>query len=133
MAPDAYVAASIAGANMLKTAVTATRLGLVLYLIPYLLVYNPELMLKGSLSSLIVMFVSAVIGTYLLACALQGYILRDWRISVPERLIILGAALGLIKPGLYTDLVGFGLAVAVLIFHFLKVGGTGSKARPAGS
>ncbi|MBI4764342.1 MAG: TRAP transporter fused permease subunit [Deltaproteobacteria bacterium] len=133
VAPDAYVAASIAGANMLKTAVTASRLGLVLYLIPFLLVYNPELMMKGSMSVLLGVFISATIGTYLLACSLQGYILRDWKISVPERLILLAAALGLIKPGLYTDLIGFGLAVAVVGFRFIKLRGTGSKATPTGS
>ncbi|MFH2130727.1 MAG: TRAP transporter large permease subunit, partial [bacterium] len=119
VAPDAYVAASIAGANMLKTAVTATKLGLVLYLIPYMIIFNPALMLKGSLPVLIWTFGSAAVGTYMLACFLQGYLLRNWVISWPERLILLVASIALLKPGLTSDIIGFPVFLGVIGFRYL--------------
>ena len=51
MAPDAFVAAGISGAPMMKTALTACRLAVVIFVVPYMFVYNKALLLVGELGA----------------------------------------------------------------------------------
>jgi TRAP transporter 4TM/12TM fusion protein len=109
VAPGAFVAAGIAGADMMKTAWMACRLGLVVYILPYMFVYNNALLLKGDLSEIFLSAITAFIGVYALACGIQGYMLRPAKIY--ERVLFFVAALGLIKPGWISDLMGLGILV----------------------
>jgi TRAP transporter 4TM/12TM fusion protein len=113
VAPGAFVAAGIAGADMMKTAWMACRLGLVVYILPYMFVYNNALLLKGNLSEIILSAVTAFIGVYALACGIQGYMFRPAKIY--ERVLFFVAAIGLIKPGWISDLVGLAI-LAILAF-----------------
>jgi TRAP transporter 4TM/12TM fusion protein len=113
VAPGAFVAAGIAGADMMKTAWMACRLGLVVYILPYMFVYNNALLLKGDLSEIILSAITAFIGVYALACGIQGYMFRPAKIY--ERVLFFAAAIGLIKPGWISDLVGLGI-LAILAF-----------------
>jgi TRAP transporter 4TM/12TM fusion protein len=113
VAPGAFVAAGIAGADMMKTAWMACRLGLVVYILPYMFVYNNALLLKGNLSEIILSAITAFIGVYALACGIQGYMFRPAKIY--ERVLFFVAAIGLIKPGWISDLVGLGI-LAILSF-----------------
>ena len=113
VAPGAFVAAGIAGADMMKTAWMACRLGLVVYILPYMFVYNNALLLKGDLSEIILSAITAFIGVYALACGIQGYMFRPAKIY--ERVLFFVAAIGLIKPGWISDLVGLGI-LAILAF-----------------
>jgi len=109
VAPGAFVAAGIAGADMMKTAWMACRLGLVVYILPYMFVYNNALLLKGNLSDIILSAITAFIGVYALACGIQGYMFRPAKIY--ERVLFFIAAVGLIKPGWMSDLMGMGILV----------------------
>jgi TRAP-type uncharacterized transport system fused permease subunit len=113
VAPGAFVAAGIAGADMMKTAWMACRLGLVVYILPYMFVYNNALLLKGDLSEIVLSAITAFIGVYALACGIQGYMFRPAKIY--ERVLFFIAAIGLIKPGWISDLVGLGI-LAILAF-----------------
>jgi TRAP transporter 4TM/12TM fusion protein len=113
VAPGAFVAAGIAGADMMKTAWMACRLGLVVYILPYMFVYNNALLLKGDLSEIILSAITAFIGVYALACGIQGYMFRPAKIY--ERVLFFAAAIGLIKPGWISDLVGLAI-LAILAF-----------------
>jgi TRAP transporter 4TM/12TM fusion protein len=115
VAPGAFVAAGIAGADMMKTAWMACRLGLVVYILPYMFVYNNALLLKGDLSEIILSAITAFIGVYALACGIQGYMFRPAKIY--ERVLFFVAAIGLIKPGWISDLVGLGI---LCILSFLQ-------------
>ncbi len=132
VAPDAYVAASIAGSNMLKTAVTASKLGLVLYLIPYMIIFNPALMLKGSVLVLFWTFGTAALGTYMLACFLQGFLLKDWAINWLERIILLVASLFLLMPGLISDIAGASSLLFVIGVRYLLQRKTSISTRESG-
>ena len=98
---------------MMKTAWMACRLGLVVYILPYMFVYNNALLLKGNLSDIILSAITAFIGVYALACGIQGYMFRPAKIY--ERVLFFAAAIGLIKPGWISDLVGLGI-LAILAF-----------------
>jgi len=112
VAPGAFVAAGIAGAPMMRTAWMACRLGLVVYLLPYMFVYNNALLLKGNVQSILLSVVTALIGVYALACGIQGYVFRETKVY--ERVLCFAAAIALIKPGWITDILGVGLLGFVL-------------------
>jgi len=115
VAPGAFVAAGIAGAEMMRTAWMACRLGLVVYVLPYMFVYNNALLLKGSWGIILLSAITALIGVYALACGIQGYMFRPTKIY--ERIMCFAAAFTLIKPGWITDLIGIALLGAVIFMH----------------
>lgn len=115
VAPGAFVAAGIAGAAMMRTAWSACRLGLVVYILPYMFVYNPALLLYGDPKDVILSAITAFIGVYALACGIQGYMIRSTKIH--ERIILFIAAIALIKPGWISDLVGIILLASVVLMQ----------------
>ena len=106
----AYAGASIANTPPMKTGFAAWRIGLVGFIVPFMFVYGPALILEDSIPQIILACVTACIGVWALAISLEGYIFRDfpwW-----QRVIPFVAALLLIKPGIKTDIAGliiFGL------------------------
>ena len=115
VAPGAFVAAGIAGADMMRTAWMACRLGLVVYILPYMFVYNNALLLKGELGDIILSTITAFIGVYALSCGIQGFMFRPTRIY--ERILFFVAALALIKPGWISDLVGLAIFVGLILLQ----------------
>ncbi len=102
-----FAAAGIAGSPPMATAWQAMRLGAVLYIVPFMFVYSPALLATGSLPEIVLATLTAGLGIFCLAAGLQGWLRR---LATPvERALLLGAAVALISPGLYTDLAGVGL------------------------
>jgi TRAP transporter 4TM/12TM fusion protein len=108
----AYAAAGISGADPLKTGVTSCRLGLAAFIVPYMFVYAPQRLLVGSSTKIVLATVSSMIGVIALAGSVVGWFAR--KTGTIERVLLMIAALTLIKPGIYTDLVGLGLLAVVL-------------------
>ena len=110
MAPDAFVAAGIADAPMMKTAFTACRLALVIFILPYVFVYNNALLLIGSFFQIIWVSLTAFLGVLALAFALQNFF--DGKKMMPvTRLLFFVSSFLLIYPGYVTDLFGLGILV----------------------
>jgi TRAP transporter 4TM/12TM fusion protein len=106
-----YAAAAIAEAPMWSVGLHSVRLSIAGYIIPYMFVYGPALILQGSWLEIIWAATTAVVGTLALAAAVQGWgVVRAGWI---QRGLLFVAALSLIKPGVYTDLLGFALLVVV--------------------
>lgn len=102
----AIAAASIAGANAWRTGVFAMRLGTVNFVVPFLFVLNPTLILIGSPMNIAHDVVSAFVAVWLLASAAEGWLYGVGAIGWVQRAIILVGAASLLKPGLYSDLTG---------------------------
>ncbi len=101
----AYAGAGLAGANPSKVGWTAVRLALAGFIIPYMFVFSPSLMLMHpSVTWTILAIVTASIGIVSLACSLEGFVFG--RVGMVGRAFLFAAALFLIKPGVYTDLMG---------------------------
>ena len=100
----AFAAAGISGSPALKTAVSAALLAGAGFLVPFMFVYGPELLLIGNPVEIMLAFVTGLLGVIALASAGMGYARRPLRVW--ERMIALGAALFLVYPGLPTDAVG---------------------------
>ena len=108
-----FAAASLAKANMWSTGWAAMRAGAPAYIVPFMFVYEPALLLVGDWTTSLHATVTATVGVILLAGGLFGYLMRP---ATPwQRALLIAAALLLIKPGWITDLVGLGLAVVVVV------------------
>lgn len=108
----AYAASGIAGAAPLRTAWTAMLLASAGFLVPFMFVYAPHLLLEGSALGVGVVGGTALAGVTALAASNMGFLRR--RLLLWERALLLTGALALIVPGLVSD--GYGLAVLLLIF-----------------
>ena len=120
VAVAAYAAAAIAKAKAWNVGWSATKFATAGFIIPYMFVYGPPLLLRGDLPETILAIITASIGTCMLSGAVQGWFLKLGNINYFERATLLGASLLLIKPGWITDLVGIGILFALILFHYWK-------------
>lgn len=116
VAMAAYAGASVAGASMMRTGVTASKLALTGFLVPYLFVYGPSLLMTGTVGTIVWSSLTALVGVFTLTAGLEGWLLG--RANLLERALLIGAALSLIKTGIWTDALGFVLFAAVLAWQF---------------
>lgn len=107
----AYAAAGIAGSSAMKTSVYAMVLALPGFIVPFMMIYGPPLLLDGSVIEIVWAAVTATIGVTALAAGTMGFARRPLRWW--ERALVTGAALALIFPGLVTDAVGFTIILAI--------------------
>lgn len=108
-----YAANSLSGAGLWGGGLAAMKLAATGYIIPFMFVYGPSLLMIGDWTVVLGTTVTALCGVSLLASGLHGYTLRHstwW-----ERLILVGAAFVLINPGYVTDMIGLGLFLLVVV------------------
>ena len=118
-----YAAAAIARADFWKTGWTGMRLGIVAYVVPFVFVYHPALLLRGGAGEIAGAVLTAAAGVVLLAVGCAGYALRplDW----PRRTWAIAAAALLIAPpvpgvpALLTDALGLGAGALLLASEWL--------------
>jgi TRAP-type uncharacterized transport system fused permease subunit len=104
----------------MTTGFIATRLGLAAYIIPFMFVYGPALLTIGEPLDVLLAAGTALVGVVGLAAAAEGWLLG--RMAVWERLLTLGSALLLIKPGWMTDLAGLIFFGVVALGQFRRHG-----------
>jgi TRAP transporter 4TM/12TM fusion protein len=115
----AYAGAGIAGANPLKTGVNAVKLAIAAFIIPYIFVSNPVLLLQdATAATLIPAIVTALIGMGAIAAGIAGYFVR--RMNVVERVVIIAAGMMLVYPEIFVSLPGLGIMVALGVFQYLR-------------
>jgi len=115
----AYAGAGIAKADVNETGWTAFKLALAAFIVPFMFVYGPALILIGETSEIIIASCTALVGIFSLSAAIEGWLIKHTNLL--ERLLLFSSALCLIKPGIYTDIAGIGLiVVAYLLQKFRK-------------
>jgi len=105
----AYAAAGVAGSDPLETSFAAVKLAAAGFIVPFMFVYGPPLLLIGSPLEVGLAVMTGMAGVTALAAASIGYGRRDFKLW--ERGLLLTAAVTLIFPGLLTD--GYGLLVLI--------------------
>ena len=113
----AYAGAAIGQANPMKTALTATKLAIAAFIVPYVFALNPAMLFVDTNAlEVIQICITSLVGIFGVAAALEGYIIAPmhWYTRV---LSAVGGLL-LIYPGLVTDLIGLGLVALVLVIQF---------------
>ena len=112
----AMAGAAIAKSNPLKTGVEATKIAIAAFVVPYIFVYNPQMLMLGApWWEVAFIAVTAVLGMFGLGMAVEGYYMRP--LGLPERLLSLAGGLMMITPGLLTDGVGLLLIAAVVLWQ----------------
>lgn len=112
----AYAGSAIAKSNPFKTGVTATKLAIAAFLIPYIFAYNPALLLINTTPLQVVQIIAtSLIGMLGVGTAMEGYFLK--RAGWIERGLFLAGGLMLIDPGLITDLIGVALIGVTLLWQ----------------
>lgn len=114
----AYAAAAIAKARAWDVGWQSMRFAIAGFIIPYMFVYGPAMVLIGTGSEIAIAIITGLLGTLLLSASTQGYLLKA--ATGIERGILLAASLLLIKPGWVTDLIGLALLVLVGGWQYFK-------------
>ena len=119
----AYAGAGIAGANSMKTGFQAFKLAIGAFIIPYIFVINPNLIMVDSvvgttvnwlpITAALPTIVTALIGTVCLAGTVESYLFGNLRIW--QRVILLVAAFALLDPKLLTDAIGLGALAVIFV------------------
>ncbi len=126
----AYAGSAIAKSNPMKTGVTATRLAITAFIVPYIFAFSPEMLIVGSDKpwyEIVLLVVTALCGIYIISAGMEGYMYKDmpwW-----ERILALAGGLCMVIPGIATDAIG--LALIALVFMLQKVGGNKDKSKAA--
>ena len=120
----AYAGSAIAKSNPLKTGVTATRLAITAFIVPYIFAYSPQMLIGIDTGvhtpwySVVLLVITALAGSYIISAGMEGYMFKHmpwW-----ERIAALAGGLLMIIPGGKTDIMGFAILVAIIILQ--KVG-----------
>jgi TRAP-type uncharacterized transport system fused permease subunit len=113
VAVAAYAASSIAEDNPLLIAVMAVKFALAAFIVPFVFVYGPELLMIGSWHVITVSLVTAIIGLILIAAALESYF-QD-HLALWERLLLGAVGFGLVVPSYYSA----GVSVVIFMIYFV--------------
>ncbi len=118
----AYAAAGIADADPFKTGLEAFKLDMRTFLLPYMFITAPQMLLIGLDPGIMGVleaswiFITSSIGMYALAAGMQGFLIDNdtWF----ERILLLAVAFCLVKPGFYSDMIG--LVGFAMIYYLQK-------------
>lgn len=123
-----FAAAALAGADPWRTAFRALRFGIAAFVVPFMFVYHPEILLRGEWPEIVRLFATSALGVVAFAIAGEGWLRGP--VGVPARLLLLLAAGLLLHGGGLTDLAGAALFAAVLLVRRLAGGRGPATDRP---
>ncbi len=113
-----FTAAGIAESDLWETGLQAFKIAIPGFLIPFVLVYNPALVLQGSLWETVWGTFTTLIGVIALAASVIGFFIR--RARPWERAMLLVGALLLIVPEIVTDFIGMAIVGGILAVQFRR-------------
>lgn len=114
----AYAGSAIAKGNPMKTGITATRLAIAAFIIPFVFAFSPSMLFIDTVwQEVLLITVTSLIGMGGIASALSGYLIKD--MNILERLLAAAGGLMLIIPGLVTDVGGMGLIAVSVVLQLL--------------
>ena len=115
----AYAGSAIAKSNPMKTALTATRLAIAAFIVPYVFAYSPSLLLVDTtVPQAIQVAITSMIGIFGVATALCGHLYK--KVNWFFRFLLAAGGLTLIIPGTLTDIIGIVLVGGVVVYQKLS-------------
>ncbi len=122
----AYAGATIAGADSTRTGYSCMRIGIIAFIVPFLFVFSPSLLMMGPVGGIVVNMATATFGCFFLGAALVGYLFRI--IGPLERILMALAAIGLLIPiqsqfftiTLLSNIIGGGLGLLLLVWGWRR-------------
>ncbi len=119
VAVASYAAAGMAKANPTRVGWQAMALGLVAFIVPYMFVSTPGLLMQDVWYTILLNFATAAVGVFMLACGIQGY----WKtnMSWPVRVLCIAGSVLFLDGGAVTDICGMFAAVTVCLIQAMHV------------
>ena len=115
----AYAGSGIARSDPFKTGVWATKLAIGAFIIPYIFVFNPQMLLIDyTPTGILINMITAILGMFGVGSAMVGYMMG--KLPAWSRLVFAAGGLMLIDPGYYTDGVGITILGAMSVFQYIK-------------
>ena len=112
----AFAAAGIAGGSPMKTGWASVKLALAGFILPYMFVYNTELLLLDTpIAKGIQVAITAAIGVFLISVAVEGFLFR--KVNAVLRILCFAGAYLLIDSGLITDSSGIAICVGIVLLQ----------------
>ena len=133
----AFAAATLSGEDPMRTGFMAMKLGWVAYVVPFLFVLSPTLIMQGEIEHILINVATATVGVYLIAVAFEGYFTR--RVGWVRRGMLGVVGLIAMVPdtalGLHgvVAIVGAGVGLTMLGYEYIDYRRTRSRASPAPS
>ena len=113
----AYAGAGIAGANPMRCGVIAAKLAIAAFIVPYIFVLAPELlMINATAFTISYSALTAIIGMWGVSMSMIGFCQN--LLNMPQRLAFLIGGICMIIPGTLTD--GIGIALIIATFFWQK-------------
>ena len=113
VALTAYPAAAIAKANPITVSFQAFKIGIVGFMVPFIFIYSPSMLMQGTALEIIYVTITALLGVYIVSVAIEGFFKST--IVLPLRLLLFVGGVLMMIPGLSTDLVGTAFVVAAAL------------------
>ena len=113
-----YASAGLAEANLMKTGLQAMKIGIAGFLVPFIFVYQPQLLGIGTPIEIAWVFLTSLIAIYAIAIGLQGYSTK--KIGIIGRLTAILSGLIIIIPGYMIGTIGIVLLLTVLFGEALQ-------------
>lgn len=112
----AFAAAGISGGNPMKTGWASVKLALAGFILPYMFVYNTDLLLLNTpILKGIQVAITAAIGVFLISVAVEGFLFK--KVNVVLRVACFIGAYLLIDSGLVTDIIGIAICAVIVILQ----------------
>jgi TRAP transporter 4TM/12TM fusion protein len=120
---SAFTAASMAGASMMKTGWYAVMMGITGFIIPFIFINSPELLMEGAPQDIILAIITANIGLAAIAMGIEGrFFIKGIKWNIFQRILLLASAIWLLIPGFKTDLVGL-IIIAIAFISSREIWG----------
>jgi TRAP-type uncharacterized transport system fused permease subunit len=116
VAITSFAAASIAEASPLRVGFRSMKVGLVAYILPFVFIYNPAILLYGNVFSVIAAAAAAIIGSGILAMGLEGWFF-GMKTSIPVRVILIASGILTVIGNLTTIIISGVLMLLVVIIY----------------
>jgi TRAP transporter 4TM/12TM fusion protein len=115
----AFAGAGIAKANPMKAAINASKLAIAAFLVPYIFVMNPAMLLIDvKLGSGLLMVATSMIGMIGVSSGVMAYLITPMKWW--ERIVMIGGGVMMIDPGRFSDLIGVALIGAIVALQLIK-------------
>jgi TRAP transporter 4TM/12TM fusion protein len=112
-----FAAAGLSGGDPMKTGFAAVKLAIAGFIVPYMFIYSPELLLIDTgLAEGVRVSLGACVGVLMIGAAVEGYLLTD--LNIPLRIISFVGALCLISSDFVSDIAGLAILAAILAFQY---------------
>ena len=116
----AYAGSAIAGSNPLKTGVTATKLAITAFIVPYIFAYSPNMLLvigDPTVFDIIRIVITSIVGIYGISAGMEGFL--RYKTPIWQRLPLIAGGLMMVIPEALTDVIGLVLIGGVLLLQVL--------------